>query len=255
MTRVVTAAALALFALYTIFWAPLWAFVAVVALMAVLCYHEYIGIAHASGIQGPLWVGYAGGLLVMARPDALIVFVLAALVLGMLSRDLRHALGFAGTMVLGIGYIFLAWSWAIHLRTNSPFWVLFALSMNWVGDIAAYYVGRSFGKHKLAPRISPAKSWEGAIASLVAAVLFGAAFNIHFSLGVSEWDIIGLSMVANVAGQVGDLAESALKRGAGVKDSGTLLPGHGGFLDRLDSSLFTLPVVYYYLFYFVPEAR
>jgi phosphatidate cytidylyltransferase len=138
---------------------------------------------------------------------------------------------------------------------TSPFWVLFALSMNWVGDIAAYYVGRNFGKHKLAPRISPAKSWEGAIASSIFAVLFGAAYNIQFTLGVPPWDMVALSLFANVAGQIGDLAESALKRGAGVKDSGTLLPGHGGFLDRLDSSLFTLPVVYYYLAYFVPEVR
>jgi phosphatidate cytidylyltransferase len=255
MTRVITAVALALFALYTIFWAPLWAFVVVVAIMAALCYHEYQGIARASGVAGPMQAGYVGGLLAMAKPDAISLIAAAVLVVAMRSRDLRQALGFASAVVLGIVYVFLAWRWAIDLRMTSPFWVLYALSMNWVGDIAAYYFGRNFGKHKLAPRISPAKSWEGAIASSIFAVLFGAAYNIQFTLGVPPWDMVALSLAANVAGQIGDLAESALKRGAGVKDSGTLLPGHGGFLDRLDSSLFTLPVVYYYLAYFVPEVR
>jgi phosphatidate cytidylyltransferase len=249
MTRVITATALAVFALYTIFWAPLWAFTLVVAAMAILCYHEYRGIARSSGVEGALWLGYAGGLIAMARPDTLPLLALAAMVFALISRDLRKALGFAGTLILGIVYIFIAWRWAIDLRMASPFWVLFALSINWVGDIAAYYVGRSFGKHKLAPRISPAKSWEGAVASLVMAVLFGVGYNIQFTLGLSQWDMVFLSIVANIAGQLGDLSESAMKRGAGLKDSGTLLPGHGGFLDRLDSSLFTLPVVYYYLSY------
>jgi phosphatidate cytidylyltransferase len=126
---------------------------------------------------------------------------------------------------------------------------LFALAVNWVGDVAAFYVGRSIGKHKLAPRISPAKSWEGALASLVAAVIFGYAFFRYVQPAIALAHMLALSVIANAVGQIGDLAESAIKRGAGVKDSSTLLPGHGGFLDRLDSSLFTMPVVYYYLAY------
>jgi phosphatidate cytidylyltransferase len=119
--------------------------------------------------------------------------------------------------------------------------------LNWVGDSGAYFVGRKFGKHKMAPRVSPKKSWEGAVASVVTSVAIGGAYLLRFVDGVTIPHAIGITVAANVAGQIGDLAESAMKRGAGVKDSGTILPGHGGFLDRVDSTLFTLPVVYGYL--------
>jgi phosphatidate cytidylyltransferase len=105
-------------------------------------------------------------------------------------------------------------------------------------------VGRAIGKHKLAPSVSPGKSWEGAVASVFGSILFGVLYVGHFVPQIPIWQVALIAGVANVAGQFGDLAESALKRGAGLKDSGTLLPGHGGFLDRLDSSLFALPVVY-----------
>jgi len=143
--------------------------------------------------------------------------------------------------------VFGAWRCAVDLHTIGVQWLLFALAVNWVGDIAAFYVGRSLGKHKLAPRISPGKSWEGSIGSMAAAVIFGYAFFLHVMPALPLAHMVALSLLANAAGQVGDLAESAMKRGAGVKDSSALLPGHGGFLDRLDSSLFTMPVVYYYL--------
>jgi phosphatidate cytidylyltransferase len=174
------------------------------------------------------------------------VLLAAALTL----RDLPKVLLFAGTTALGVLYIFGAWRCAIDLHASGVHWLLFALAVNWVGDIAAFYCGRKFGKHKLAPRVSPAKSWEGAIASLAAAVLFGYGFFVYFTPAIALPHMLALSMLANAAGQIGDLAESAIKRGAGVKDSSTLLPGHGGFLDRLDSSLFTMPVVYYYLLFF-----
>ncbi len=109
---------------------------------------------------------------------------------------------------------------------------------------AAYYVGRAIGKHKLAPSVSPGKSREGAIASVIGAIIFGLLYLGHFVPQIPLWQVALMAAIANVAGQFGDLAESAMKRGAGMKDSGTLLPGHGGFLDRLDSSLFALPVVY-----------
>jgi phosphatidate cytidylyltransferase len=105
-------------------------------------------------------------------------------------------------------------------------------------------VGRAIGKHKLAPTISPGKSWEGAIASVAGSVIFGLLYVGHFVPQIALWQVAIIAAVANVAGQFGDLAESALKRGSGLKDSSNLLPGHGGFLDRLDSSLFALPVVY-----------
>jgi phosphatidate cytidylyltransferase len=105
-------------------------------------------------------------------------------------------------------------------------------------------VGRRFGRHKLAPLVSPKKTWEGAAASAVVGILFGIIYLPLTISGTPYW-IAGLfALVANVAGQVGDLAESAIKRSAGVKDSGTLLPGHGGFLDRVDSTMFTLPILW-----------
>jgi phosphatidate cytidylyltransferase len=119
--------------------------------------------------------------------------------------------------------------------------------LNWVGDIGAYYIGRPFGKHKLAPRVSPKKSWEGSIASVVTSGLVGTFYLQRFLPGVPLGQAVALTVAANIAGQLGDLAESAIKRGANVKDSGGILPGHGGFLDRVDSTLFALPVVYAYL--------
>jgi phosphatidate cytidylyltransferase len=250
MKRVITAACLALFALYSIFFAPQPVFAVVVATMAFLCYHEFAGIASANGVDGPLRLVYGAGLIAMWRPDALPLLTLALLALSLRSRDLGKSMSFAGVSVLALVYIFLAWRWAYDLRAIDRYWLLYALAINWVGDIAAFYTGRTFGRHKLAPRVSPGKSWEGAAGSLAATVAGGVAYGQLIGLPLPPWQFAALSAVANVAGQVGDLAESALKRGAGVKDSGTLLPGHGGFLDRLDSSLFTLPVVYFFLVWF-----
>lgn len=249
MSRVLTSLALIPFALYAIFWAPHWLFVAIVALMAVACYHEFAGIAAATGVEGPLWIGFLLGLLFLVEPDLIRLFGLVVLILALRLADLSKALGFGGATLLGVIYVFGAWRCAIDLRAISPYWILFALAINWVGDIAAFYVGRTFGKHKLSPRVSPGKSWEGAIGSIAGAVLFGFAMERQFNLNITLAQVVSLSVLCNIAGQFGDLAESALKRGAGLKDSGALLPGHGGFLDRLDSSLFTMPVVYYFLRY------
>jgi phosphatidate cytidylyltransferase len=250
MKRIITAACLALFALYSIFLAPQPVFAVVVAGMAFLCYHEFAGIAAASGVEGPLMLVYGAGLVAMWRPDSLPLLVLFLLALSMRSRDLGKSMGFAAVSVLALVYIFLAWRWAYDLRAIDRYWLLYALAINWVGDIAAFYTGRSLGRHKLAPRVSPAKSWEGAVGSMAATIVAGVVYGRVTGLPLPAWQFAALSAVSNVAGQVGDLAESALKRGAGVKDSGTLLPGHGGFLDRLDSSLFTLPVVYFFLSWF-----
>jgi phosphatidate cytidylyltransferase len=124
---------------------------------------------------------------------------------------------------------------------------MYALILNWAGDAGAYYVGVRFGRHKMAPRVSPKKSWEGAAASVATSILIAVPYLVHFVAGVPILAAILLTAAANAAGQIGDLAESAMKRGAGVKDSGTLLPGHGGFLDRVDSTLFAMPVIYVFL--------
>ena len=161
------------------------------------------------------------------------------------SRDLAEALPYAGALLLGVVYTYGALRCAVDLRAINPYWALFALSLNWVGDIAALYVGKALGRHKLAPRISPAKTWEGAIGSVLASVGYAAVYFPKLLPAVPLPEALAIAAVANIAGQFGDLAESSFKRGAGVKDSGNLLPGHGGWLDRVDSSLFALPVVYF----------
>jgi len=248
MKRVLTALVLIPLVVSIVIWGPSPVVFGVVTLCAMLCYREYCAIAAGYGIGtlGPM--GYAAGLGVLAVNDDAALFLtivaLAGISLAMRSADLSETLPRASTMLLGVVYIFGAWKCAILLRSINPHWLLFALAINWVGDIFAYYVGKSIGAHKLARRISPGKTWEGAIASLIASIAFGVMYLNHFLPGTAIVEAVAISALANVAGQLGDLAESALKRGAGVKDSGALLPGHGGLLDRVDSTLFCLPAVY-----------
>jgi phosphatidate cytidylyltransferase len=121
---------------------------------------------------------------------------------------------------------------------------LFALVIPWAGDTAAYFVGRAIGKYRLAPVLSPKKTWEGTIASILGALLVAVAFSRWLSVPFPH--LLGIAAAGNIAGQAGDLLESAYKRSAGVKDSGTLLPGHGGILDRIDALILAIPVVWYY---------
>ncbi len=141
-------------------------------------------------------------------------------------------------------YIFGAWRCAIGLREINPHWLMIALLVSWAGDTAALYVGRAFGRHKFAPRVSPGKTWEGCLGSVAGGTLAAAIYAHYLIAAAPIAAVLGLAAAANIAGQVGDLCESALKRGAGVKDSGSSLPGHGGWLDRIDSTLFSVPVVY-----------
>jgi phosphatidate cytidylyltransferase len=130
-------------------------------------------------------------------------------------------------------------------------WVFLVLFATFGSDTAAFFVGRTWGKHKLAPRISPGKTWEGAVAGVIGGVIIGLLFTIAtpLQLPLSYWEAVLLGVLISVFGQFGDLAESLLKRSTGVKDSGSLMPGHGGLLDRMDSVVFAGVVVYlYYIF-------
>ncbi len=253
MKRVLTALELIPLVVYAVLGDNLWLFYGVLTTVALICYHEYAGIAAAYGFGklGP--IGYAGIWLLAPYEQYLLLFVtlltLATLAISMRGDDLAKSLPRAALLMTGVLYIFGSWRFAVLLRVNlnKPYWLMFALAINWVGDAAAYYVGRSFGRHRLAPRVSPNKSWEGAAASVTAAALFGWLFLRLVLPAAPAWQAIAVAAAANVAGQLGDLVESAIKRGADVKDSGTILPGHGGFLDRIDSTLFALPVVYLYL--------
>jgi phosphatidate cytidylyltransferase len=246
MKRVLTAAVLAPTVLYVVLSGPAWSFFAVVSLVAALCYWEYSVIAQVPRKEA--LAGILGGslFLFVEGNSALLVLILLPL-LGMTMalrfRDLSNVLPDTAAQVLGLLYIYGAWKTAFLLHSINPYWLTFGLAVNWIGDTGAYYFGRTFGRHKLAPIVSPGKSWEGAGASVLTAVIFGLLFLPRF-VSVELSSAVIMAVIANIAGQVGDLAESAIKRGAGVKDSGSLLPGHGGMLDRVDSSLFSLPVLY-----------
>jgi phosphatidate cytidylyltransferase len=247
MKRLATALVLIPTISYFVIWADFRAFVVVLSAIALLCYREYDTIVANHGIPSPGWIGYPVGLVILLAPNPEVWFVLGALLfmtMALQSADLRTALPRAAAGALGLLYTYGTWRTGISLRQSDPWWLFFACALNWVGDTAAFYVGRSIGKRKLAPRISPGKSWEGAIASVVASMLFGYFLMPRLLPAVPAWKFLAIAALANAAGQVGDLCESALKRGAGMKDSSNLLPGHGGWLDRVDSSLFAMPTVY-----------
>jgi phosphatidate cytidylyltransferase len=249
MKRILTALVLIPVFLAVILWAPQPLFLAVAAIVAVLAFREYADIVALHHIVKPGLFGYAAGLLLLllpARDFAFLVLVaILAMALAIRVSDLTEALPFAAALLLGVAYVFGTLRCGVDLRAINRYWLFFALSLNWVGDIAALYVGRLLGRHKLAPHVSPHKSWEGSVASTLASVIYGALYLPRWLPSVPLVEGLGLAALANIAGQFGDLCESAFKRGAGVKDSGTLLPGHGGWLDRLDSSLFAMPVVYF----------
>jgi phosphatidate cytidylyltransferase len=247
MKRLATALVLTPATVWVVLFGPGWTLVAVLAIVGILAFREYGYIASKNGIPRPGWPGVAAGLAVMFAPEPQIVtvlVVLTGLLLALRVADLKSALAGAGAFVLGVLYIFGAWRCAIELHALNRHWLMFALLLSWAGDTAAMYVGKAFGRHKLAGLVSPLKTWEGAIASVFAGILAGAIY-AHYLLPST---VMGFALVAaavgNIAGQVGDLCESVIKRGAGVKDSGTSLPGHGGWLDRIDSALFSVPVVY-----------
>jgi phosphatidate cytidylyltransferase len=252
MRRIATAALLVPLVLYVVFWAPLPVFQLAVAAMAWVCFHEFSWIAQSQKIPVPEALGHVLGLafLFLPRMDYLVPVLLFMILStwAMRARQLSDALAMASATLLGIIYIYGGWRCVLTLREVGPWWLMMAVSINWVGDTAAYYVGKNFGRRKLAPRVSPGKTWEGAVASAVLGTLYGMLLLLSFArIEIPMWHAVLLSLVAGVAGQVGDLVESAMKRGAGVKDSGHLLPGHGGWLDRLDSTMFSVPVVALYL--------
>ena len=162
-------------------------------------------------------------------------------------RPLVEALPAAGISSSALLLVALPLSFAVRLHGSEregPRLLLFALVITWAGDTVAYFVGRAFGKHPFAPHLSPKKTWEGAIASFAGSLLVGYACSWWLSAPVPH--LLAMAGVGNVAGQAGDLLESAYKRSAGVKDSGALLPGHGGILDRIDALILAIPAVWYY---------
>jgi phosphatidate cytidylyltransferase len=182
--------------------------------------------------------------LILAAPVS--AFIVAQVAVG--SFALREVVQIGKNVFIstlgGAIYIGGAWSCAYSLRAINPHWLLFAFLLCWAGDTAALYIGKNFGRHKLAPTISPGKTWEGAIASVIGGLLAGAIYAHYLIPNAPLVLVLMIAAAGNIAGQLGDLVESAYKRWGGVKDSGSSLPGHGGWLDRIDSSLVSIPVVY-----------
>ena len=290
LKRVLTAVVLIPIVLVLILRAPIPVIATVTGLVALLAVNELLKLSEAYAISPFYWPTYVlvAALFVLLALGSMndkptlstAIFIYGAglaaslaaflfLVIGMNRADLVTAFPAAMTSVFGFCYVALPMAFLVQIRQqwSGAFLVLYLLLIVWAGDIFAYFVGRSLGRHLMSPRISPKKTWEGAAASLVASLLVGtllynyalpictALLKAHlierrdgiFALQKPElWPVVVLSAAINVAAQFGDLVESLIKRGAGVKDSGTLLPGHGGMLDRIDALLFAAPVLWCY---------
>jgi phosphatidate cytidylyltransferase len=290
LKRVLTAVILIPITLVIVLRAPVPVLVAVAALVALLAIDELLKLAKGYGIEPLQWgtlffVGVFFLLLATSSAETKPLLLTASFLYGMgfaatiapfiflllaiRRNDLRGALPSALLSVFAFAYIALPIGMLVELRQrwSGAFLLLYLLLVVWAGDIFAYFVGRSLGRTFMAPRISPRKTWEGALASLVASLIVGvlllnyslpissALFDAHLITRVGgnfslEKPPLGTSLLLaaaiNVAAQLGDLVESLIKRGAGVKDSGSILPGHGGMLDRVDALLFAAPVLWYY---------
>jgi len=268
MKRIITAAILIPIVLFLVFLGPRWQwlFTTAVATVAALAAWEFLGLAEKGGANPPrvavlvaLISLFAVDFMWPDRTTALFgIFSLGLLVYCTFLKPVEQVMADAATSIfclLYVGYTLIALP-TLHAASNGPSLVAFLLCVVWVGDTAALYVGRAWGRHKLAPTLSPNKTWEGAVGSVAGSVMMAAGLWGLAEL-FQQWDLSLLSypgeiwywmllaVVVNIAAQVGDLAESALKRSAGVKDSGSLLPGHGGVLDRIDALLLAAPVLWY----------
>ena len=278
--RVATAVVLIPFVVGIVLWGSTAILALAVGLVTMLALFEYFALGDAIGHRAyRFWTATCALLLIFVQwlvaegavyrlsgdliayrkvwwfPDAaagieetffLFVLGIAALTL-FTRRPLVEALPSAGISSSGLVLVAFPLSYTVRLHgsgTQGPLLLLFAMVIIWVGDTAAYFVGRSIGRYKLAPHLSPHKTWEGTAASIVGSLIVAVVFARFMTVPLPH--MLGMAAVGNVAGQVGDLLESAYKRSAGIKDSGSILPGHGGVLDRIDALILAIPVVWYY---------
>lgn len=235
------------------------AFSLFVAIGILLAQYEYYRLHFRGPSSPPMGLGLALGLLVAAgfavpgllTEPATITFIVMAVLVSHVLAGRELTAGLLDTAVIAFGVFYVAWLLGhlilIRHMADGSFLIFFLFLVTWANDTAAYYVGTYLGRHPMAPRISPKKTWEGAVGGLVGSVAAAFACRAWFlgSLGVADAAVLGL--LIGIAAPLGDLGESVLKRSAGVKDSGGIIPGHGGVLDRVDSLIFTAPVLYYYL--------
>lgn len=290
LKRIATAAVLIPIVLVLVLRAPVSVVALVAALVALLAVHEFLKLTESYGVRPlriPTYAFVAGFFLLLAinvgaetplfsigkflisLAFAVAIAPFLFLTIAMRRDNLGGAYPAAAAAVFAFTYIALPLGMLVQLRQQwaGAFLLLYLLLVVWAGDIFAYFVGKSIGRHLMAPRISPKKTWEGAAASLAASLAVGVLL-FHYALPLSSamlsaglierrdglfglekptlWPIILLTIAINMAAQLGDLVESLLKRGANVKDSGAILPGHGGMLDRIDALLFAAPLLWYY---------
>jgi phosphatidate cytidylyltransferase len=237
-------------------WKPTYVYVAVLFLFLAL-----------NAMSGKPLIATSSFMVAMGFSAVLAPFVF--LVIAMARSDFSAALPAAAASAFAFGYIALPLGFLVQIRQQwaGAILLVYVLLVVWAGDTTAYFMGRAFGRHLMTPRVSPKKTWEGAAGSMLGSLAVGWAFlsnaqpisaallqahlierrDGYFAL--QPWPlltILVLSAVINVAAQLGDLVESLIKRGAGVKDSGALLPGHGGLLDRIDALLLAAPVIWFY---------
>lgn len=237
---------------------PPWLFAGFIVAVTAVGLYEYFEMAFAdrplTRFAGVTWGILLAGGVVSLRPEVWGAVLAAGLMLGLVlavlaaGDDLAGAMQRLGLTVLGVLYVGFFTPHIVLLRAPGEGWrlVLFTVFVAMGSDTGGYFAGRSFGRHKLAPTVSPSKTVEGALGAVAGAVLIAAACEVTFLRALPLGESLVLGAVISVLAQLGDLAESALKRAFGAKDSGWIIPGHGGILDRLDSLLFPFVFTYYY---------
>jgi phosphatidate cytidylyltransferase len=276
MKRILTAVVLIALVVALVFFAPLWAVSLFAALVAALAAYEYRGLAQERSVSIPLWwlCASIAVLFYFTLPGSYRDFELPALSFltfllftwSAFRSPLERVLPNTAAGLFALLYVVYPLTLLPLIKANREFrdgdgsgLLLFLFVTVWAGDIFALYIGKNFGRRKLAPSLSPNKTWEGSVASILGSLACGMALYytgqhlasardvtaLHIAL--PAWQMVLLAIALNIAAQLGDLLESAIKRGAGVKDSGTLLPGHGGILDRIDALLLAAPVLWYVL--------
>jgi phosphatidate cytidylyltransferase len=263
--RELTTLAVAPLAVWLVGWAPALLFDAAVALIATLALYEFLVLGRHKGYLTPIPLCLLVMLFIIAtfilEPISVETGVFATLLIipawyVIASNRLEDALPSSAIAVLATLYVGMLGGSLIRLRSDFPLpdgprLVFFLLLVVWLGDAGAYYVGRQFGKHPLSPLISPKKTIEGGIGGVITSVIAAVVIHFTFFPKFALLHAVIAGVVLSACGVVGDLAESMWKRSAAVKDSGTLIPGHGGFLDRFDSIFFTAPILYTYWFLIV----
>jgi phosphatidate cytidylyltransferase len=259
LTRRVLSSALLIPVLLWVIWAGGWVFAALIGMVTALATHETYRML-LRRVSAVAWVGVAVALVLPfgalfppqyteALPWVILFFLIAVLVSALRTPEpAPDAFQPVPPLLFGLLYGALPMATVVPLRElpKGFWWVVTVCAMTWMNDTGAYFAGQAFGRHKLLPRVSPSKTWEGFFGGMAATL--GTAFVVR-ALGAHQLtvaDCLALGVIVSLLGPLGDLAESLLKRSVGVKDSGRLIPGHGGLLDRIDALIFTAPCVYFY---------